>query len=281
MSCRGHFTRFAGGLIAFFVATLYTVLFASPAFAAPRYEDSEPNAGAAVQTAPSSVSVSFSEPLDDSSSLSVANACGDRVDSGATTVDLNEMQIAIPEAHYSGKYTVSYHAVGLEGVTGETDGSFTFEVAEGHPCDDHGDKKHPEHPKHPDHPEDPDHPKHPEEHDPKEGHGVRHDGDGGHGDGHAEGDHSMTDHGASSHTGHSSTSASHGSHESGSARPGSHHENGKHGTDGDHGRHDPTEGSFTSGPLPRLPADGQAALLALVLCAGLGVVGGVFLRSAG
>ena len=266
MNSAGRATIRRGGTVACLLALLWALVFAAPAQAAPQYEDSEPGDGASVQTAPASVSVSFSEPLDDSSTLWVDNECGEGVDGGNTVVELREMRIDLTEGHYSGTYTVHYIAIGLGGVTGKAEGAFTFDVAEGHPCDGHNRRKnHNEH----------EHDKNEHEHG-----GNEHDGDhDNHGDmGHE--DHSTMDHGTG-HTDHSAMGSAHGSHSEGSHQAGGEH--GEHETDGsaDHETHGSAGGQLASGPLPKLPPNGGTVLLALLLCAGMGVVGGVFLRNAG
>jgi hypothetical protein len=210
--------------------------------------------------------------------MSVENECGREVDSGIVVVELSEMRVGITQGHYSGPYTVKYSAVGVGGVTGTTTGAFSFTVAEGHPCDGKGDghKNHNERENNGH-----EHGKEKEEHGHEQ---VKEHGDdhSGH-DGHSEDDSSAhVDHGTmghvSTHGDHPSASGDHASHET---RPGEHGEHTEHEGDEDgHQDHGARGGTLASGPLPELPADGRAALLALVLCAGLGVVGGVFLRSA-
>lgn len=249
------------------LALLFAFSFAAPALAAPEYQSSEPAEGASLGSAPAEVSITFSEPLDDSSTMSVENECGREVDSGIVIVEFNEMSVDITQGHYSGDYTVKYSASGVGGVTGTTNGSFSFNVSSGHPCGPDHDKNHEHGNENKEH-----------EHGKKEhGHG----GPGDHGAEHGNGehvDHSTMAH-SSTHTDHSAMGDDHTMHTDGKK----HGEHSKHGSPSDeHGdQHGGRSGSFASSPLPELPADGRAALLALLLCAGLGVVGGVFLRSAG
>ena len=55
-----HATIGTGGRIACLLALLWALLVAAPAHAAPQYEDSEPSDGASLQSAPPTVSISFS-----------------------------------------------------------------------------------------------------------------------------------------------------------------------------------------------------------------------------
>ena len=262
-----------GGTVACLLALLWALVIAAPAHAAPKYESSEPSEGSSVQTAPASVSVSFNEPLDDSSTLWVDNECGDGVDGGNTTVELRDMRIDVTEGHYSGTYTVHYIAVGVGGVTGKTEGAFTFDVAEGHPCGDHK-KKH-QHKNKNEH----DHDK--KDHDGHGGHKNDHDGHGGHGGDHGSMDHG-TDHSAMDHGATPMDHSAMGSHSDATHENGSKHSTHSGNGSAEHEGHGTAGGSLASGPsLPVLPPNGKTVLLALLLCAGMGVVGGVFLRNAG
>lgn len=239
----------------------------------PSYEDSEPGNGSSVQSPPAIVRATFSEPLDDSSSLAVFNECGQRLDAGNTSVNLDEMSVDVAVRHWSGTHTVKYTAVGLGKITGTSKGSFSFEVAEGHSCGSSDD-------------------------DDKHGHGDKDDkkhehGDGGGGndhDGHGGGtgnDHQMSGHtGMSGHTDHSAAGSNHGSHDmkAGAGDQGQGHGNHKGANSGDNGGdphegHGSPNGTFASDPLPQLPADGRAVVIALALCAGMGIIGGTFLRA--
>src|SRR5687768_17259248 len=87
-----------GGLLACVVAVLSALTLPAFAQAAPQYQDSEPGAGSSVQNAPDHVSITFNEPLDEDSTIAVANECGKNVDNGVVTVDLNEMSVGLDEA---------------------------------------------------------------------------------------------------------------------------------------------------------------------------------------
>ena len=261
-------------MVACLLALLWALVIAAPAYAAPQYEDSEPGDGSSVQTAPASVSVTFNEPLDDSSTLTIENECGARVDGGATFVELNEMRMDLTEGHYSGTYTIGYKAVGVGGVTGTNEGSISFDVAEGHSCDDGGNNNH----NHGNGNKNGNNHNHGNEHD---NHGND-DDHGDHGDDHGSMDHD--DHSTMDHDTHSTMGSSH-SHTSGTDHSSMEHGSGNgehpHGGEGHDNPGGSVKGSFASGPLPELPPDGRTVLLALLLCAGMGVVGGVFLRNAG
>ena len=104
---------------------------------APEYVESEPADGATMHQAPAEVVVRFSEPLDESSTMEVRDECGGRVDDGNVVVDLQEMSVGIAEEP-SGTYKVNYYAKGIRGLTGQTSGSFTFQVHAGSSCDGDG-----------------------------------------------------------------------------------------------------------------------------------------------
>ena len=101
---------------------------------APEYVESEPADGATMHQAPSEVVVRFSEPLDESSTMEVRDECGGRVDDGNVVINLQEMSVGIAEEP-SGTYKVNYYAKGIRGLTGQTSGSFSFQVHAGSSCD--------------------------------------------------------------------------------------------------------------------------------------------------
>src|SRR3712207_628582 len=126
------------------------------ALLAPSYQSSEPSKGEMMDHPPSEVTVTFSEPLDQSSWMNVLDDCGNEIDAGPATVQLNEMTVGIGKTP-SGNYKVVYKAVGLAGATGSSTSSFEFMVHHGKPCG--GGKKKPRHH------HDPDKDKHPDDHD--------------------------------------------------------------------------------------------------------------------
>lgn len=229
---------------------------------APTYESSDPERGAMMDHPPSEVRVTFSEPLDPSSTMSVLDDCGNEIDSGPAEVQLRDMTVGIAKTP-SGSYHVVYRAIGVAGgaVTGSTSGMFEFMVHHGTPCE--GSKKSHHH-----HDPGRDHDDHDRDHDGHDGH----DGHGRHGDagsghmGHA----GMP--GMSGHTGHTM---------GGSGTAGHHH----------HGEHGPGEGPVaprsTNPPLASggsaLPvsASAEAVLVGLGLALAVGVLGGWLLRMTG
>lgn len=231
---------------------------------APTYQSSEPEKDAMMEEAPSEVRVKFSQPLDESSGMSVFDDCGNEIDSGDATVEVDELIVGIDETP-AGMYQVVYKAVGIGGATGSSSGKFEFMVHDGTPCK--GGHHHP--PKHREHP-----PKH-RDHPPKHGkHDPGHERD--HGDDHSSGD----DHG-----GHDMGSMSGGSTHSGHGTPNMDHGSGH----GNHRKHEPKApptGPTTasdnppqaSGGLTPLRADAQAMLVGLGLALAVGVLGGWLLR---
>jgi methionine-rich copper-binding protein CopC len=256
---------------------------ARDAAAAPDYLSSEPENGAMLDEAPEQVSVTFDEPIDPDSSLSISDECGRKIDDGNVQVDPNSMTVGISLTP-SGTYTATYFVKGLGGVTGQQTGTFSFMVHSGESCD--GGDGHGGH---------------------GNGGGGKGHGNGGHGggkgDGHRGGDQHGGDHmagGGDSHddgthgsTGHTS-SRDHGASHSDMDHPkkgghGSGHggrQGGKHGT-----AHPPlvprapeeddgTTLASEDGAIPVAP-DGAAVLTALGLSLAMGAVGGWFLRMSG
>lgn len=236
--------------------------------APPQYQSSEPEEGATVHQAPEQVEVTFDQPLDDSSSLAVVDDCDNQLDDGSTVVDGNTMSIGIAETP-SGDYHVEYVARGVEGLTGENEGHFLFTVHAGKPCDGdsdhhhHGGKGDKKDDKHGDHKEG--------------GHGGMKHGSGSHDDDdHSTMDHDSDDHSAgTTHTDHNGNGT------------------GKHDGSGAHDRHTDEhkdKGTAAPGDVPGITssdtasdllarADSGALIVALALCAVLGILGGVVLRS--
>jgi methionine-rich copper-binding protein CopC len=100
----------------------------------PQYLTSEPADGARVHRAPKQVRVVFTEPLEEGSRLRVFNECGTRVDAGKTRVTLNEVRVRITDRRRRGIYRVRYVARGIAGLTGKTSGTFSFLVHRGKRC---------------------------------------------------------------------------------------------------------------------------------------------------
>ncbi len=235
---------------------------ASAGLLAPEYVSSEPERDAMMDEAPSEVTVTFSEPLDPSSVMTVLDECGNDIDDGPATVQLTEMRVGIAKTP-SGMYKVVYRAVGIGGVTGTTGGNFEFMVHDGKPCA--GKKTH-------DHDDDDDkHDEHPDD-----------DSD------HSDHDMSSTDHDMGS-TDHDMGSTDHDStgHDMGSMDHGSGKTQEDHG--GNHPRNhekDPpladVNQTLAAGPeVGPLRADGQAMLIGLGLALAVGILGGWLLRMSG
>lgn len=239
--------------------------------APPSYQSSDPAKDEMMDHPPASVTVTFDQPLDQSSWVNVLDECGKEIDAGAATIDLNEMTVDIGKTP-SGNYEVVYKATGVGGLTGESASSFEFMVHHGKPC---GSKKK-------DHHHDPDKKK--PDHDD---HGDDDD------DGPGHDDHEGMDSGGSDHTDHSGMSGSSGSSgHSGHSTASTGREGAGHG-DG-HGNHEPGKPGGPSATGPTEPpllatgdgavpigADGQAVLVGLGLALAVGVLGGWLLRVSG
>lgn len=286
------------------IALLFAATFVAPAAAsaaptnramAPTYMSSEPSDGEMLDKAPDRVEVTFDEPLDQSSVLTVTDECGRKVDDGEVEVQANTMTVGIALKPI-GRYDVDYFARGVGGVTGQESGTFDFMVHSGPSCGKKADDGHTTHGGN------------------KGNHGGNHGGNqngggggynnhGGHsgsgGDG-AGADHRSTTHNSDSGQSHSSTghagsgATTHrsGKHGSGKHRSGKHgsgkHGGGKHGAAGAHGLLDileqnerDEERSLAAGPTALSAPDGQAVALALALSLLMGVIGGWFLRVSG
>lgn len=272
--------RFSSCIAAAFIAAL-VVAPASAGEMAPQYVSSQPSDGEELHRAPDRVEITFSEPLDESSELTVEDGCGRTVDDGAVTVDGNSISVGIA-LKPSGHYQVSYSATGLAGVTGTSEGGFHFMVHLGPKCsgdgggghDGHGGRKN------------------------EDGKGEGHDGHGGNsgGGGHDGGgseDHSTSGHDTTAGTTHDDDHMATSDHSMSGG--GEHRKSGEHGKrhsrdkghGGTHGKHgdqpqpsddtgeDPT---FAAGDGAPVEPDGRAVLFALAFSLTLGCVGGWFLR---
>lgn len=273
-------------ILALTAALFLAALMAAPVAAAPMaptYVSSQPEDGEELHEAPERVEVTFSEPLDESSELSVEDSCGRKVDAGDVTIDGSTMSVGIA-LKPSGHYQVSYTATGVAGVTGSTEGGFHFMVHFGEACGKTGGGS---------------------------GGGGGHNNHGGggnnqqntggnqhnnHGGGGGGGgtDHSTGsgNHMSSGHTTSGRTSSHTGMSGHGSSMgSGKDHSNMQHGgsrnkRSGKHAGHrkpriipnDPGGQTIAAGPGRPVPPDGRAVLLALGFSLALGAVGGWFLR---
>ena len=276
------------------IALLFAASFVAPAAAAeamaPGYVSSEPSDGEMLDEAPERVEVTFDEPLDQSSVLTVSDECGRKVDAGNVEVQVNTMSVALALKPI-GKYEVSYFAKGVGGLTGQESGTFGFMVHSGASCGKTDGGGHGGHNGGND-----------------GGHNNGGNGNGGNGHGGSTGhrgdsgggsggsNHDSMGHNSSSTQAHSSTNHSastgspHGSGKQGSGKHGAGKRgSGKHGAAGAHGRLDileknerKEERALAAGLTGDLTApDGQAVALALALSLLMGVVGGWFLRVSG
>ena len=228
----------------------------------PTYLSSEPASGEQLHQAPQEVSVSFSEPLDQSSQLQIVDECGAPVNSGNTAVFGNEMSTGIVRTP-SGTYTVEYKATGVGGVSGTTNGSFGFVVHAGTACDGSSGGHH------------------------GGGHSGGNGGGGGGGHGGHQGgsDHSghalFGDDGTTAHSSHDGAMSDHaGRHEARSHDPhegdGKKHDARAEPSKDSPGTVDASAGDTQDGGL--LPAGRDAAMLGLSLTIALGLAGGWLLR---
>ena len=123
------------------LATLCVALFsglsanAAVAPPAPTLLTSDPAAGAKLDTAPGSITITFEQPLDAAYSLmEVYDQCGNRVDASNLSVTLSQMTIDLaksPRGHYKVFYIAKAYP---KGATGETSGYLKFDVAKGKAC---------------------------------------------------------------------------------------------------------------------------------------------------
>ena len=227
---------------------------------APTYQSSDPSKGEMMDHPPAEVTVTFDQPLDESSWMNVLDACGQEVDAGAATVDLNELTVQIGDRTPSGNYEVVYKAVGLAGATGSSGSSFEFMVHHGEPCA--GGKKHHDDDKkkdHDDHDKDPD-----DDHDDHDDGMDDHDEHSG-----------MTGMGSSGHTGHTTGATEHED----AGHGGGHGTHGRHGSPKKPGAGTDPPPLATGGTNVPVGADGQAVLVGLGLALAVGALGGWLLRT--
>ena len=247
---------------------------AAPALAAPTVVSTDPEEGETMHQPPGDVTVEFSEPLQESSGLTVKDSCGKKVSEGDGRIVgpvMNELNVVVGPAPHRGTYTVEYVATG---VTGTATGSFTFVVHGGVDCDGSGGGGH-------------------------GGHGGGGDGDGGGSgsggghDGHGgsgDGDHdgSGGDHDGSGGGTHSTSDdhsgmdmSGHGEHQDMA------HKNDQKGSKGNrHANHGGNEQDENNPPLAGPPSNaiatdiptGSTVVVALGLAVLMGLVGGWVLR---
>ncbi len=114
----------------FVVVMLLLVGSVQSALAHAEYASSEPGEGATVASAPSNVTVTFTEDLDPASTtLKVTGPSGQDVTNGKTDVSTSATKVAtVPiTAGGDGTYTVNWHAVSDDDKH-SSEGTFTFNV---------------------------------------------------------------------------------------------------------------------------------------------------------
>ena len=111
------------------LAVLAACAIASTADASPRLVGATPTPNAAVKAKPTSIRISFNEPIVATlSGVAIANDSGMPLDTGKTSTNGNnvrQMIVPITGKVEAGFYTVLWHAVGNDGV--RVNGTFQFE----------------------------------------------------------------------------------------------------------------------------------------------------------
>jgi methionine-rich copper-binding protein CopC len=88
----------------------------------------EPRVGNTVATAPSEMTLWFTQKLEASfSTITVTNATGQRVDTGKTRVSGSQMSVSLRPGG-NGTYHVTWRVLSVD--THSTDGNFTFQVGQ-------------------------------------------------------------------------------------------------------------------------------------------------------
>ena len=91
-------------------------------------DHAEPRVGNKVATAPREVTLWFTQKLEPAfSTITVTDAAGQRVDTGKTRVNGNQMSVSLRSGG-SGTYHVTWRVLSVD--THTTDGNFTFEVGQ-------------------------------------------------------------------------------------------------------------------------------------------------------
>ncbi|MGH6814383.1 MAG: copper resistance CopC family protein [Hyphomicrobiaceae bacterium] len=85
-----------------------------------------PSPGSTVRTPPREVSIRFTQKLEPAfSTMTVTNAAGERVDTGAASADGNTMRVSLQQID-SGTYRVTWRVLSVD--THTTQGAFNFHV---------------------------------------------------------------------------------------------------------------------------------------------------------
>lgn len=107
---------------------LLMLLAAGQALAHAALDRAEPRVGNKVATAPREVRLWFTQRLEaGSSTMTVTNAAGQRVDTGKTRVSGDQMSVTLRPGG-AGTYHVIWRVLSVDNHT--TDGSFSFEVGQ-------------------------------------------------------------------------------------------------------------------------------------------------------
>jgi methionine-rich copper-binding protein CopC len=110
------------------IIPLLLLLATGEASAHAMLDHAEPRVGNKVATAPREVTLWFTQKLEPAfSTITVTDAAGQRVDTGKTHVNGNQMSVALRSGG-SGTYHVTWHALSVD--THTTDGNFTFQVGQ-------------------------------------------------------------------------------------------------------------------------------------------------------
>lgn len=128
--------RTATARLALVGATVLVLLaiLAGPARAHAEFKESVPDEGSTIDTPPSRVIASFTEPPDDASRLLVLDPCGDRADRGPTQTAGTQLSVATTD-RFAGVYRVQYNV--LSDLDGHPErGSFSFRVDQGEECEE-------------------------------------------------------------------------------------------------------------------------------------------------
>jgi methionine-rich copper-binding protein CopC len=112
----------------FRIIPLLLLLTTGEATAHAMLDHAEPRVGNKVATAPHEVTLWFTQKLEPAfSTITVTNDAGERVDSGKTRVNGNQMSVALRSGG-AGTYHVKWRVLSVD--THTTDGNFTFQVGQ-------------------------------------------------------------------------------------------------------------------------------------------------------
>jgi methionine-rich copper-binding protein CopC len=110
------------------IIPLLLLLATGEASAHAMLDHAEPRVGNKVATAPREVTLWFTQKLEPAfSTITVTDAAGQRVDTGKTRVNGNQMSVSLRSGG-SGTYHVTWRALSVD--THTTDGNFTFQVGQ-------------------------------------------------------------------------------------------------------------------------------------------------------